>query len=249
MLLSRGRPGADGRDGQTLRQEEAPMIVDPPLLTVRRNFPRPDASILKALAGAQTGHIADAMEGRGALDAAIKPIDRSRAAFIGTALTCETGPSDNLAIFGALAIAEPGDVIVAASDAFAGTAVIGDNLAMMAKNRGVVALVTDGMVRDTPGMIAAGAISRAASRRILRRSGPGRIGQPIVCAGVAIIPAISYRRCRRRGRGAPPEFDSVVSRLAEVLAAERRCRPASPRYRRPRSVAALMRSDRVRYLD
>ena len=55
------------------------MIVDPPLLTVRRNFPRSDASILKALAGAQTGHVVDAMEGRGALDAAIKPVDRSRA--------------------------------------------------------------------------------------------------------------------------------------------------------------------------
>src|SRR6516225_6216660 len=164
------------------------MIIDPPLLTVRRNFPRPDASILTALTGAQTGHIVDAMEGRGALDATIKPIDPRRAAFIGTALTCETGPSDNLAIFGALAIAEAGDVIVAASDAFAATAVIGDNLAMMARNRGVVALVTDGMVRDTPGIIAAGlpVFARGVTPNSCVRSGPGRIGQPIVCAGVAI---------------------------------------------------------------
>jgi hypothetical protein len=49
--------------------------------------------------------IVDAIEVRGAVDATIKPIDGSRAALIGTALTCETGPSDNLANFGALAIA------------------------------------------------------------------------------------------------------------------------------------------------
>jgi 4-hydroxy-4-methyl-2-oxoglutarate aldolase len=229
------------------------MIVDPPLLTVRRNFPRPDASILKALAGAQTSHIADAMEGRGALDAAIKPIDRSRAAFIGTALTCETGPSDNLAIFGALAIAEPGDVIVAASDAFAGTAVIGDNLAMMARNRGVVALVTDGMVRDTPGVIAAGlpVFARGVTPNSCVRSGPGRIGQPIVCAGVAIdsgdviigdvdgVVAVPRQR-----------LGSVVSRLAEVLAAEKTLQACiAEGLGVLDQVAALMRSERVRYLD
>jgi 4-hydroxy-4-methyl-2-oxoglutarate aldolase len=229
------------------------MIVDPPLLTVRRNFPRPDASILAALAGTQTGHVVDAMEGRGALDAAIKPIDGSRAAFIGTALTCETGPSDNLAILAALTIAEPGDVIVTASDAFAGTAVIGDNLAMMAKNRGVVALVTDGMVRDTPGIIAAGlpVFARGVTPNSCVRSGPGRIGQPIVCAGVTIdsgdviigdvdgVVAVPRQR-----------LDSVVSRLAEVLAAEKALQARiAEGLGVLDQVAELMRSDRVRYLD
>ncbi len=229
------------------------MIVDPPLLTVRRNFPRPYASILEALAGAQTGHIVDAMEGRGALDAAIKPVDRSRAAFVGTALTCETGPSDNLAIFGALAIAEPGDVIVAASDAFAGTAVIGDNLAMMAKNRGVVALVTDGMVRDTPGIIAAGlpVFARGVTPNSCVRSGPGRIGQPIVCAGVAIdsgdviIGDVDGLVVVPR-----QSLDRVVSRLAEVLAAEKALQARiAEGLGVLDQVAALMRSERVRYLD
>jgi 4-hydroxy-4-methyl-2-oxoglutarate aldolase len=224
------------------------MIVDPPLLTVCRNFPRPDASILKALVGAQTGHIVDAMEGRGALDAGIKPIDGSRAAFVGTALTCETGPSDNLAIFGALAITEPGDVIVAACDSFAVTAVIGDNLAMMAKNRGVVALVTDGMVRDTPGVIAARlpVFARGVTPNSCVRSGPGRIGQPIVCAGVAIDSGdvdgvVAVPRLR---------LDSIISRLAEVLAAEKELQARiAEGLGVLDQVVALMSSDRVRYLD
>ena len=36
---------------------------------------------------------------------------------VGVALTCHAGPADNLAAFGAVAVAEPGDVIVAATDA------------------------------------------------------------------------------------------------------------------------------------
>jgi 4-hydroxy-4-methyl-2-oxoglutarate aldolase len=229
------------------------MIVDPPLLTVRRNFPRPDAAILKALAGAQTGHVVDAMEGRGALDAAVKPIDRSRAAFVGTALTCETGPSDNLAIFGALAIAQPGDVIVAASDGFAGTAVIGDNLAMMAKNRRVVALVTDGMVRDTPGIIAARlpVFARGVTPNSCVRSGPGHVGQPIVCAGVAIESGDVIIGDADGVVAVPRQkLDSVVARLAEVLAAEKALQARiAEGLTVLDQVAALMRSKRVRYLD
>ena len=48
------------------------MIKDPPLLTIRRNFPRPKAEEVKAFADAQTGHVIDAMNGRGSLDYRIK---------------------------------------------------------------------------------------------------------------------------------------------------------------------------------
>jgi 4-hydroxy-4-methyl-2-oxoglutarate aldolase len=166
------------------------MIADPPLLTVRRRFPRPSRASLRALAKAQTGHIVDAMNGRGALDFTVKPINPKRSRFIGTALTCETGPSDNLAIFGALTLAAAGDVIVAAADGFTGTAVIGDNLAMMAKHRGVVALVTDGMARDTTGIVKAAlpVFARGVTPNSCVRNGPGRIGLPIVCGGVAVEP-------------------------------------------------------------
>jgi len=213
------------------------MIVDPPLLTVRRNFQRPGAASLQALAGAQTGHLVDAMEGRGALDAAIKPVDPRNASFIGTALTCETGPSDNLAIMGALAIAEPGDVIIAA----------------MARNRGVVALVTDGMARDSAGIVGAGLplFARGITPNSCMRSGPGRIGLPILCGGVAIEAGdvivgdvdgvVVVPRLR---------LDAVVARLAEVLVAEQalQARIANG-LGSLEAIEALMRSERVRYVD
>src|SRR5690606_15107024 len=86
----------------------------------------------------------------------IKPVDPQQSQFIGTALTCETGPSDNLAILAAVALAQEGDVIVAASDGFTSTAVVGDIVSQMAKNAGVQAIVIDGMARDSKGIVEVG---------------------------------------------------------------------------------------------
>jgi 4-hydroxy-4-methyl-2-oxoglutarate aldolase len=232
---------------------ETQLIVDPPLLTVRRRFPRPAVRRLRALAGAQTGHLVDAMEGRGALDAAIKPINPDSAVFVGTALTCECGPSDNLAILGALAVAQPGDAIVAAGDGFAGTAIIGDNVAMMARNRGIVALVADGMVRDSPGIVDAKlpVFARGVTPNSCVRSGPGRIGLPIICGGVA-IDAGDVVVGDVDGVVVVPQslLDIVTKRLGEVLAAERALQARiADGLSVLDAIDELMRSDRVRYVD
>ena len=47
---------------------ESVVLKNPPVLTVRRTFPRPDLTLVDKLLGAQTGHVTDAMFGRGALD-------------------------------------------------------------------------------------------------------------------------------------------------------------------------------------
>ena len=41
------------------------MIHEPPLLTVKRHFPRPTAAQLAAVAAATTGWLVDAQDGRG----------------------------------------------------------------------------------------------------------------------------------------------------------------------------------------
>jgi 4-hydroxy-4-methyl-2-oxoglutarate aldolase len=163
------------------------MIEDPPLLQIRRRFARPAAAQLKAFRGLQTGFAVDAMNGRGALDGRIKPIGES-GAFCGVALPCHAGPADNLAVFGALAIAKPGDVIVCASDGFAETAVIGDLLLGMMKNRGVAAFVTDGFVRDLRGIrsVALPCYAAGITPNSPARNGPGTVGLPIVVGGVAV---------------------------------------------------------------
>ena len=229
------------------------MLKDPPLLTVRRNFQRPPRELIAKLDGAQTGHIVDAMQGRAALDHRIKPVDPECAQFVGPALTCQTGADDNLAILAALALAEPGDVIVAAADGFSATAVVGDNVTMMAKNKGVVAIVIDGMARDSYGIVPVGlpVFSRGITPNSCVRSGPGRVGLPVVCAGVA-VQAGDVVLGDRDGVVVIPQaqMKDVVARLDEIrrLEEETQQKIRAGMAHLP-SIEDLLKSDRVAYVD
>jgi 4-hydroxy-4-methyl-2-oxoglutarate aldolase len=166
------------------------MLDNPPMLTIHRGHRRPDPALVEAFSGAQTSHLADAMDGRGALDHRIKPMDAGNAAFCGPALTALAYPADVVGVFGALAEAEPGDVIVVANDGYAATAVVGDLVAGMMKNKGVAAFVTDGQARDRDGIVAAGMPLFAAG--IMPASpaanGPGVVGVPVTLGGQHVRP-------------------------------------------------------------
>src|SRR5512134_1681443 len=162
------------------------MIKDPPLLTIRRDFERPTAEQMAAFAGVPTGYAIDAMGGRGALDYRIKPLAPATAVMVGVAVTCHCGPADNLALFGALAIAQPGDILVAATDGFTATSVTGDLLLGMAKNRGLKGLVTDGLARDLPGILGVGlpVYCAGVTPNSPARNGPGTVGQIVTMGGM-----------------------------------------------------------------
>jgi 4-hydroxy-4-methyl-2-oxoglutarate aldolase len=164
------------------------MIKEPPLLTIKRDFPRPSPADVAAFADVPTGYAVDAMNGRGALDYRIKPLAPASSVMIGVAITCHCGPADNLALFGALAIAKPGDILVAATDGFTATSVTGDLLLGMAKNRGLKGLVTDGLARDLAGILAVGLPLYCAglTPNSPVRNGPGMVGHPVIVGGVAV---------------------------------------------------------------
>jgi 4-hydroxy-4-methyl-2-oxoglutarate aldolase len=122
------------------------MIEDPPLLTIRRRFQRPSPADVSVFAGLPTGFVVDALGGSGALAADIKPI-ASRKSLCGVALTCDAGPADNLALFGAITVAERGDVVIAARHGYIGNAVTGDLLLGIASVRTAEATL-DRKVRD-----------------------------------------------------------------------------------------------------
>ena len=164
------------------------MIHELPLLTIRRHFPRPRAEDLAVFAGLQTGHAVDAVGGRGALDYRIKPLAPLAATLVGVAVTCNGGPNDNLALFGALDVAKPGDIIIAAADGFTGAAVAGDLLVGMMKNKGVGGFITDGLVRDVAGILAVGmpVYCAGVTPNSPDRNGPASVGLPIIVGGVPV---------------------------------------------------------------
>jgi len=156
-------------------------------LTFRRELPRVSAATLAQFAGAAVGHVVDANGRRGALDAALRPIVCPQA-FAGSALTVATVPSDNLAPYAALSVAQPGDVLVIAAEGCRSASVAGDILAAMAKNAGVVAIVADGMVRDIDGLEAVNipVFALGLSPNSPQKNGPGRIGFAVAIGGSVI---------------------------------------------------------------
>jgi 4-hydroxy-4-methyl-2-oxoglutarate aldolase len=229
------------------------VINERPLLTIRRDFPRPDGPSARRFAGAATVHLADAMDGRGALDFQIKTINPAARAFTGIALTCHCGPDDALAMLAAFEIAQPGDVIVAATEAFTGSAVVGDLFAAMAVTAGVAAIVTDGLARDCDGIIDTGlpVFASGVSPNSAAQSGPGTIGLPIVINNVRVAPGDVVVGDRDGVVVVPQEnLDQVFEQLQAVRAAESSY-PTGPdgEVRVPQRVRDLLASDQVHYLS
>lgn len=189
------------------------MLKEPPILTVSRRLSRLAAGEIEPFRDCITGWLVDARNGRGALDPAIKPVAvgvPAMARFVGSALPCWCGPNDNLALSAAVALAEPGDVIMAACEGFTGSGMAGDLVIGMARNKGCAALVSDGMVRDLAGIIGVGmpVFARGITPNSCVRSGPGTVGLPVVIGGVPV----------RAGDLVLGDADGVVVVPAEELA-------------------------------
>ncbi|PRI10288.1 hypothetical protein [Leucobacter massiliensis] len=108
-------------------------------------------------------------------------------ALLGRALTVQCQTGDNLAVHRAVARATAGDVLViAGGDASVGY--VGDILVRAAVERGIAGLIVDGGVRDIDELRSIGLpvwSTRVAITGATKVS-PGRIGEPLVCAGAAV---------------------------------------------------------------
>lgn len=229
------------------------MIGNPVALTIRRRIPRPPPSLLDEFRDAPTGFVTDAYNGKGSLHHAVKPLDPAMR-FHGTALTAFCGPMDNLAAMAALDFVQPGDVIVIATAGNETAATIGDLWAVWAKRLGVAAIVCDGLVRDVPGLLAAGipVFARGSCPNAGYRNGPGEVNLGVTCGGVYIAPG-DIVVGDRDGVVAVSlaDAEAVAARLADVRAKEAQ---AESKVRRGEKLvfwdeAALSARGGVRYLD
>jgi len=162
-------------------------MVEPAPLTVRRDWPRLDASTLTAFKDAPTGFVVDAIGRAGALDHRIRPVWEGPH-FVGSALPVWTTARDNLAPYAAIKFAKRGDVMLIATGAYEGAAVIGDVIIGMMRNAGIVAAVTDGLVRDVQGIVDVGipVYARGLTPNSPFKHGPGTIGLPIAIGGQTV---------------------------------------------------------------
>ena len=229
------------------------MIEDPPVVTLKRHVKRPTLAQLSAFKDVPTGFIADAMNGRGALDARIKPVIAGQDTFCGVALPVHVGPADNLGVMAALHVGQAGDVVIAAADGYQATAVIGDIVLGMMKNLGMLGFVTDGCARDITGIRDMGLPCFAAgiTPNSPARNGPATVNLPIVCGGVAVDAGdIVCADCDGVVVVPHAQIEAVLAALVDVQAAEAQLLPrVKAGLTQPDWLAGFMTSSAIKSLD
>jgi 4-hydroxy-4-methyl-2-oxoglutarate aldolase len=157
--------------------------------TIVRTIARADPANIARLGACGVATVHEAQAQGGLLRPYMRPIyPAARAA--GSAVTVLCGPGDNLMIHAALAVVQPGDVLVVATTSESTDGMFGDLLAESCLAHGVAGLVIDAGVRDTTDIAALGfpVWSRAVSAKGTSKTIAGSVNVPIVCAGALVSP-------------------------------------------------------------
>ncbi len=115
---------------------------------LRLTFDRPEPTSYAAFRTYATANISDAYQKRQTLPHHIKPVYAGCPGIVGPAITVQVTPGDELLPLKAIEIARPGDVVVVVGAYSPRFSLWGGVMSTMAKTRGVVGLITDGLIRD-----------------------------------------------------------------------------------------------------
>ena len=156
---------------------------------VRRDFARPSAEALAAIAPYSPATIHEAQGKLGALDSRIKPI-KPGLQICGPAITAQCHVGDNLMIFEAINLAKPGDVLVLSAGNHPEQGGFGDVLAAACRGKGIIGLVIDAGVRDGRGLRASGfpVFSLGLCIKGTSKDTLGSVNQPVVVGNELITP-------------------------------------------------------------
>ncbi|OON41752.1 methyltransferase [Izhakiella australiensis] len=154
---------------------------------INRQFERVPAQEVRQAAEYQAAILADVLGRRGTLHGRIKPLaPQMRVA--GPAITVEVRPGDNLAIHAALAVAQPGDVIVVDGKGDLSCALLGEIMATQAEATGIAGIIIDGAVRDADALsqqsypVFSAGLNPCGPTKLI----PGKVNYPISLAGAPV---------------------------------------------------------------
>jgi RraA family protein len=156
-----------------------------------RIFPhinRPAAALIESFAGLPAANIADNMNRMSCMDAKLRPLNDIP--LLGPAFTVKSRPGDNLMLHKALDLAQPGDIIVVDAQGDLSNSIMGELMALWAKQRGLGGFIVDGAIRDVGALKKMGMPIYAAGVTPAGpyKDGPGEINVPVVCGGVVVHP-------------------------------------------------------------
>ncbi|RXG99376.1 RraA family protein [Bradyrhizobium zhanjiangense] len=145
--------------------------------------------IVERFARLPVANVSDGMSRMTAAGARLRPMHQA-GGMAGVALTVKTRPGDNLMLHKAMAIAEPGDVIVVDAGGDLTNALFGEMMLTRIIKSGLAGIVIDGAVRDA-GFIRGQSFpvfAAGVTHRGPYKNGPGEINVPIAIDGMVIEP-------------------------------------------------------------
>lgn len=157
--------------------------------TIVRTIARANRDDITRLGSAGVATVHEAQGRSGLLRPYMRPVFAA-ARVAGSAVTVLCAPGDNLMIHAAIAVVQPGDVLVIATMSESTDGMFGELLAESCMAHGVAGVVLDAGVRDTSEITARGfpVWSRAVSSQGTSKTNPGSVNVPIVCAGASVNP-------------------------------------------------------------
>ena len=134
-------------------------------------------------------NISDCMSRMTAGGARLRPM-HDGTPLAGPALTVRTRPGDNLMVHKALALAQPGDVIVVDAGGDLTNAVIGEIMTTYAASRHLGGIVINGAIRDAATLATSSfpVFAAGVTHRGPYKDGPGDINSTIAIDGMTIAP-------------------------------------------------------------
>jgi RraA family protein len=189
------------------------------------------ADVAERFARLPVANVSDSMSRLTAGGARLRPMHRS-GGMAGPALTIKAPPGDNLMLHKAIALAEPGDIIVVDAGGDLTNALLGEMMLMQTAKRGVAGVVINGAIRDAAfirgqdlPVFAAGVTHRGPYK-----NGPGEINVPIAIDGMVIEPGdlvigdddgvlcVPFEAVESVFKGATAKFEAEQKQMANIMA-------------------------------
>lgn len=134
-------------------------------------------------------NVSDCMWRMTAGGAALRPM-HAGGVLAGPAFTVKTRPGDNLMVHKAIAMAQPGDVIVVDAGGEITNAIIGELMVATAKRKGLAGFIIHGAIRDSAELGSGNfpVYAMGVTHRGPYKDGPGEINVPVSFGGMVIQP-------------------------------------------------------------
>lgn len=154
-----------------------------------RSIQRVAPDVVQQASSFQAAILSDVAGRRGTMHARVRPV-AIHMALAGPAFTVEVRPGDNLMIHAAIALAQPGDILVIDGKGDQTAALMGTLMLSACKRRQIGGVVVDGAIRDQLDILELGfpVFSAGFNPAGPTKYVPGRINHPISAGGVSVSP-------------------------------------------------------------